>query len=108
VLGLLATVSLATAVGPARADAEPESGVARFKRAASQAGFVSVDLVFLRPLGAVRLLVGTLGALPLSSAINLIAYPISRDPLLFREDVDRYVIEPAEYLARPLGRDLAG
>ncbi|MBJ21488.1 MAG: hypothetical protein GY910_21355 [bacterium] len=68
----------------------------------------TVDVVFLRPLGAFRLVAGGLLLVP-SSLLHAIMYPINRDKTVFREDLDRYLIEPYEFgFTRPLGTDLAG
>jgi hypothetical protein len=71
--------------------------------------FVSaVDIAVLRPGGLARMVVG--GALLVPSTLfNVMGLPFGRDTSVFEEDVDRFVMEPAEYtFMRPVGEDLVG
>ena len=69
----------------------------------------TVDVALLRPLGAGRLAIGALVAMPLSSLFNVIMLPIGQDTAVFAGDWDRFVVEPAEYLfVRRVGEDLSG
>lgn len=68
-----------------------------------------VDIFVLRPLGTVRLVVGTVVAMPFSTVINAAGWPISRDSSLFKDDFDKFIVEPWEYsFERRVGEDLAG
>ncbi len=68
-----------------------------------------VDIFILRPLGMLRLVVGTVVAMPFSTAINAAGWPISRDSSLFKDDFDKFIVEPWEYsFERRVGEDLAG
>ena len=73
-------------------------------------GFRSVlDMVVLRPLGTARFVLGGAILLPMSTVLNAVAWPTGRDANVFKEDWDRFVVEPAEYtFQRPIGQDLAG
>lgn len=70
-----------------------------------------VDITILRPFGTARLLTGAFVGLPFATVINALAWPIDRDEngTVFKEDWDRYVVEPWEYtFEREVGEDLAG
>ena len=70
-----------------------------------------VDITVLRPFGTARLLVGGLVGLPFATVVNAMAWPIDRDMngTAFKEDWDRYVVEPWEYtFEREVGESLAG
>ena len=68
-----------------------------------------VDIFILRPLSTLRLVVGTVVAMPFSTAINAATWPISRDSSLFKDDFDKFIVEPWEYtFERRVGEDLAG
>ena len=100
-LAVFAGIAFASAWAsvPAPAFAEEDSGN----------GFeVAVDCVLLRPLGTARLLIGGVLLVP-STFINVLGLPFGRDTSVFKDDVDRLIIEPAQYtFQRPLGVDLAG
>lgn len=79
----------------------------------------SVDLVLLRPLGAVRLVAGALLWVPVSlvqavvdmnkAAFAQVGLSEKPDGVVVRETVDIFVVEPARYVfKRPLGEDLGG
>jgi hypothetical protein len=66
------------------------------------------DATVLRPLGAVRLVVGT-AALAVTSVLYTLRLPINPDTGAYREAADILVVEPGNYVfRRPLGEDFAG
>jgi len=71
--------------------------------------FVSaVDVVVLRPGGFARLVVGGILLAP-STLFNVIALPLGQDTSVFKDDLDRFIMEPAEYtFSRSIGKDLLG
>jgi len=69
----------------------------------------SVDVAVLRPLGLLRLALGTLVALPLVSTFDVFGLIIDGPSGNFTNNLDQYVIEPYEYtFEREVGVDLAG
>ncbi|MBW2290586.1 MAG: hypothetical protein JRG90_22600 [Deltaproteobacteria bacterium] len=71
--------------------------------------FVSaVDIAVLRPGGLARIVVGGVLLVP-STLFNVMGLPFGRDTSVFKDDVDRFVMEPVEYtFMRPVGVDLVG
>ena len=60
-------------------------------------------------VSALRASVGTVVAMPFSTVINAAGWPISRDSSLFKDDFDKFIVEPWEYsFERRVGEDLAG
>ena len=99
---LLLGVALATPPHPALAESDGlETAAAGFRGA--------VDIVVLRPVSFTRLVIGSAVLLPISSVLNLAWLPVGRDFTVFREDLDRFVLEPVDYtFAREVGEDLEG
>ncbi len=68
----------------------------------------TIDAVFFRPAGVVRMIGGVVLLHP-AMLFNAIMSPINRDSTVWAADLDRYVIEPFEYVfTRPLDTDVAG
>jgi hypothetical protein len=66
------------------------------------------DASVLRPLGAVKLVVGMVALIP-ASVLYTFRMPFDSDTGVYREAADMLVVEPANYVfRRPLGEDLAG
>jgi hypothetical protein len=101
---LIAGALIASA--PFSAAAEPKSG---WDWQRVNDGMLSaIDIAVLRPLGMGRIVIGAALLVPMS-LFNAIALPIGRDPSIFQEDVERFIVEPVEYtFDRPIGEDLAG
>jgi hypothetical protein len=69
---------------------------------------IPFDLVILRPLGAIRLVVGTVALIPIG-LIYTLKIPIDGGTGALREVADILVVEPANFFfRRPLGEDLSG
>ena len=98
-----AAVLLTSSLAPNAAHAEGDGVFENFNR-----GFLTTfDILVLRPAGVVRCAIGAGVGLPISSAMNLIALPISRDSTVFADDWDKFVVGPVEYtFKRPVGVDL--
>lgn len=108
---LLATIATGVALATASAPLAPAAS-ADFSDTLSEVneGFVgAVDLLVLRPLGIARLAIGAAVIMPLSTTLNFFALPLGRDTSVFKDDWDRYVVEPSEYaFGRKIGVDVAG
>jgi len=103
---LMTVIMLSTAGLPGAAAAEGSGG---FINGFFAVWHGTVDVVLLRPMGIMRLAVGTTVLLPMSSFINFMGLPFGQDMRVFKEDWDRLVVEPAEYtFDREIGQDLAG
>ena len=104
---LLAGAALASAPMPAlAADFEPVSKT--WKEQATETFHVALDVTVLRPGGLVRLTAGSLLMIP-STIFNVMGLPFGRDPGVFQEDAERFVLEPARFtFDRPVGKELAG
>lgn len=108
---LLTTLATGLVLAGATLPVAPEAKAADRSMAEvlSETTTTTVDLFVLRPLSIVRLAFGLGIMLPMSSAINVTTLAIAQDTNVFKEDWDRYVVEPAEYLlTRKLGQDVAG
>lgn len=103
-----------SSVGPRTAGAETDTASMLSALPAQ-----SVDLVLLRPLGAVRLVAGALLWVPISlvhavvdmnkAAVAQVGLSEKPDGVVVRETLDIFVVEPARYVfKRPLGEDLGG
>lgn len=110
VAALIAGAMLATTGLPSIAQAA-ESDSSFFETSLEQVSDVwrsTVDIAVLRPLGVGRLVLGGVLLVP-STIFNLAGMPFGRDPAVFTEDFDRFLVEPAEYtFTRPVGEDLVG
>jgi hypothetical protein len=104
---MLAGAALASAPLPAlAADLQPLPK--SFKEQATEVFHVAIDIAVLRPGGVARLTIGSLLMVP-TTIFNVMGLPFGRDPAVFEEDVERYVLEPARFtFDRPVGKDLAG
>lgn len=70
---------------------------------------VVFDIAVLRPLGAVRLVVGLVAMVPATILYTLLRMPFDSDPGIYREAAELLLIDPANYVfRRPLGEDLSG
>jgi len=66
------------------------------------------DVIILRPVGAVRLIVGA-GALAITSVLYTFRLPFDSDTGPFEEAAEILVVEPGNYVfRRPLGEDFSG
>ena len=82
-------------------EATDGSGVGRAAR-------VAVDIFPMRFGGFVRVVVGSVFLVP-ATIFSALAMPFERNPDVFRENADLYVLEPFDYtFRRPLGEDFAG
>ncbi len=104
---VLAGAALASGPMPAlAADLQPLPK--SFKEQATEVFHVAIDIAVLRPGGVARLTIGSLLMVP-TTIFNVMGLPFGRDPAVFEEDVERYVLEPARFtFDRPVGKDLAG
>ena len=104
---LLAGAALASAPMPAIAlDVEPLPK--SWKEQATEVFHVALDVAVLRPGGLARLTIGSLLMVP-STVFNVMGLPFGRDPDVFKEDAERFVLEPARFtFDRPVGKELAG
>ena len=69
---------------------------------------IPFDVVILRPLGAIRLAVGTVGLIPIGLIYSL-KIPLDGGTGALQEVTDVLVVEPANFIfRRPLGEDLSG
>lgn len=92
-LGLLVAITPATSFA---ADDGPSVGAKIF------------DATVLRPLGSIRLVVGT-AALAVTSVLYTLRLPINPDTGAYREAAEILVVEPGNYVfRRPLGEDFSG
>lgn len=99
-------MTLASTPLPARA--EPEPYRESLKEQAVEVFHTALDIAVLRTGGLARLTLGSLLLVP-STLINVVGLPFGRDPAVFEEDVERYVLEPARFtFERPVGKELAG
>jgi len=107
VAALLAGATLASAPLPALA-AEVEPLPRSFKEQATDAFYIAMDIAVLRPGGLARLTIGSILMVP-TTIFNVMGLPLGRDPAVFQEDAERYVLEPARFtFDRPVGKELAG
>ena len=84
-------------------EADPEADAAL-----GRAALVAVDVFPIRFGGFLRMTVGGLFLVP-ATLVSAIAYPIERNPAVFRDNAELYVVEPFDYtFRRPLGRDFGG
>jgi hypothetical protein len=71
-------------------------------------GAIPVDLILLRPLGAIRLIVGSVYYLP-AALVTSPSAAYDGDTAEIDALTETFVNEPFDYLfLRPLGKDLAG
>ncbi|MEZ4278910.1 MAG: hypothetical protein R3F21_04725 [Myxococcota bacterium] len=108
VLGLVAAVLFSLPIAPVRAAhaEEPAAGGGGFD--AGRAAVMAVDVFPIRFGGFLRTVVGGVFLVPVT-LLSAATYPFERNPSVFRENAELYVVEPFEYtFRRPLGEDLAG
>lgn len=71
-----------------------------------RAGLIAVDVFPIRFGGVLRTIVGGVYLVP-ATIFSVIAMPFERNPDVFRENVQLYVVDPFDYtFNRPLGQDL--
>jgi len=103
---LLLGAALASPPLPAWAESEPVQE--SLKEQATETFYAALDVAVLRPGGLARLTLGSLLLIP-STIINVIGLPFGRDPDVFEEDIESYVLDPARFtFQRPIGKDLTG
>ena len=74
---------------------------------ASESSNKAVDAMFLRPLGAFRLLFGSVLMVP-ASVFNLAGLPFQGGEI-YKESAEIFILEPYRYtFQRPLGENLEG
>lgn len=96
------------AMTPLSAMAEAGDGSRPVTQVLNDGFLTGFDVAVLRPLGIGRMVIGGAILVPMS-IINAIGLPFGRDTNVFKDDVDRFVVEPAQYtFTRPVGVDLAG
>lgn len=96
---LLATAPRAGTATAAEATAGPDVG---------RAALMAVDVFPVRVGGFLRLVVGGIFLVPVT-ALSALTMPFERNPAVFRENAELYVVEPFDYtFRRPLGEDFAG
>ena len=105
--GLLAAFLVSLAIVPIRAaNAEEPAVGGGFDP--GRAAMMAVDVFPIRFGGFLRTVVGGVFLVPVT-LLSAATYPLERDPGVFRENAELYVVEPFHYtFRRPLGEDLAG
>jgi len=73
-----------------------------------RAALMAVDVFPVRFGSFLRLTVGSVFLVP-ATLFSALAYPVQRDPAVFGENAELYVVEPFDYtFRRPLGEDFDG
>lgn len=105
--GLVAAVLFSLPIAPVRsALAEEPADGGGFD--AGRAAMMAVDVFPIRLGGFLRTVVGGVFLVPVT-LLSAATYPFERNPSVFRENAELYVVEPFDYtFRRPLGEDLAG
>lgn len=99
IVGLIAT--------PPRPAAAVESDPA-VDASLGRAALMAVDVFPVRVGSFLRLTVGSVLMVP-ATLFSALAYPFQRDPAVFDENAELYVLEPFDYtFRRPLGQDFGG
>ncbi len=76
--------------------------------ALGRAALMAVDVFPIRFGSFLRMTVGGVFLVP-ATLVSAVAYPFQRNPDVFRENADLYVVEPFDYtFRRPLGQDFGG
>lgn len=97
---LLALIGLLLVSGVPRPAAALEGGVD-----ASRGALMAVDVFPVRFGGAFRTLVGGAFLVP-ATLLSLVPFAFTRDPAIFRENAELFVLDPFDYtFRRPLGED---
>lgn len=97
-LGMLLATAPRTGAA-AEATAGPDVG---------RAALMAVDVFPVRVGGFLRMVVGGIFLVPVT-ALSALTMPFERNPAVFRENAELYVVEPFDYtFRRPLGEDFAG
>lgn len=107
VLGLVAAFCFSLSIAPIRPAnaAEPSTG-GGFDP--GRVAMMAVDVFPIRLGGLLRTVVGGVFLVPVT-LLSAVSYPFERNPGVFRENAELYVVEPFDYtFRRPLGQDLAG
>jgi len=91
------TVTAAEAIS--QSEAGPDVG---------RAALMAVDVFPVRVGGFLRIVVGGIFLIPVT-VLSALTLPFERNPDVFRENAELYVVEPFDYtFRRPLGEDFAG
>lgn len=73
-----------------------------------RAALMAVDVFPVRFGSFLRMTVGGLFLVP-ATLVSAVAYPLERNPAVFRDNAELYVVEPFDYtFRRPLGQDFGG
>lgn len=73
-----------------------------------RAALIAVDVFPVRFGSLMRTTIGSLFLVP-ATILSAVVYPFERNPAVFRENAEIYVVEPFAYtFRRPLGRDFGG
>jgi len=98
----VAWLSIASA-GSARAAAALPS-----QAQVTEAAYKTVDVFPIRFGGLLRLIGGSVMLVP-ATLFSTLSLPFDRNPDVYRENYELFVVEPFDYtFRRPLGQDLAG
>lgn len=74
----------------------------------TEAAYKTVDVFPIRFGGLLRLIGGSVMLVP-ATLFSTLSLPFDRDPGVFRDNYEIFVVEPFDYtFRRPLGQDLAG
>ena len=107
VLGLLVSFLFSLSIAPIR-PANAAEPVVSGGFDPGRAALMAVDVFPIRFGGFLRTVVGGVFLVPVT-LLSAVSYPFERNPGVFRDNAELYVVEPFDYtFRRPLGEDLAG